>query len=406
MALIVQKYGGTSVADLERIANVAQRVAAYRDQGNDIVVVVSAMAGETDRLISLAKKVTSTPNERELDLLLSTGEQVTVSLLAITLENMGYKARSYCGWQIPIVTDNAFGGARITKTDTESTLADLKNGNIVVVAGFQGVDENGNVTTLGRGGSDTSAVAVAAALKADVCEIFTDVDGVYTADPNITNKARKIDKIAYEEMLEMASLGAKVLYTRAVEFAMRYHVPLIVRSSFNNAAGTLVTEESADMEKESIRAVTCDIKVAKITFAAVPDKPGVASQIFSALAKANVVVDMIIQNSSAEGITDLTFTIAAADLAKGLAICNEIRQDLGAKNVFGSNDIAKVSIIGLGMRSYSGVAAKMFSALAAESINIQMISTSEIKISCVIDKKYAELAVRALHDCFELEKAS
>ena len=406
MALIVQKYGGTSVGDLERIANVARKVAARKDQGNDLVVVVSAMAGETDRLIGLAKRITATPSERELDLLLSTGEQVTVSLLAITLENMGYKARSYCGWQIPIVTDNAFGGARITKTDTESTLADLKNGNIVVVAGFQGVDENGNVTTLGRGGSDTSAVAVAAALKADVCEIFTDVDGVYTADPNITNKARKIDKIAYEEMLEMASLGAKVLYTRAVEFAMRYHVPMIVRSSFNNAAGTLVTEESADMEKESIRAVTCDVKVAKITFAAVPDKPGVASQIFSALAKANVVVDMIIQNSSAEGITDLTFTIAAADLAKGLAICNEIRQDLGAKNVFGSNDIAKVSIIGLGMRSYSGVAAKMFSALAAESINIQMISTSEIKISCVIDKKYAELAVRALHECFELEKAS
>jgi len=406
MALIVQKYGGTSVGDLERIANVARKVAGYKDQGNDLVVVVSAMAGETDRLISLAKKVTSTPNERELDLLLSTGEQVTVALLAITLENMGYKARSHCGWQIPIVTDNSFGAARIAKTDTESIMADLKNGIIVVVAGFQGVDENYNVTTLGRGGSDTSAVAVAAALKADVCEIFTDVDGVYTTDPNITSKARKIDKIAYEEMLEMASLGAKVLYTRAVEFAMRYHVPLIVRSSFNDAAGTLVTEESADMEKEFIRAVTCDVKVAKITFSSVPDRPGVASQLFSALAKENVVVDMIIQNSSAEGITDLTFTIPAADLAKGMAICAEIRQNLGAKDVFGSNDIAKVSIIGLGMRSYSGVAAKMFSTLAAEGINIQMISTSEIKISCVIDKKYAELAVRALHDTFELEKTS
>ena len=249
-------------------------------------------------------------------------------------------------------------------------------------------------------------MAVAAALKADVCEIFTDVDGVYTTDPNITSKARKIDKIAYEEMLEMASLGAKVLYTRAVEFAMRYHVPLIVRSSFNDAAGTLVTEESADMEKEFIRAVTCDVKVAKITFSSVPDRPGVASHLFSALAKENVVVDMIIQNSSAEGITDLTFTIPAADLAKGMAICAEIRQNLGAKDVFGSNDIAKVSIIGLGMRSYSGVAAKMFSTLAAEGINIQMISTSEIKISCVIDKKYAELAVRALHDTFELEKTS
>jgi len=406
MALIVQKYGGTSVGDLERIANVARKVAGYKDRGNDLVVVVSAMAGETDRLISLAKKVTSTPNERELDLLLSTGEQVTVALLAITLENMGYKARSHCGWQIPIVTDNSFGAARITKTDTESIMADLRNGAIVVVAGFQGVDENDNVTTLGRGGSDTSAVAVAAALKADVCEIFTDVDGVYTADPNITSKARKIDKIAYEEMLEMASLGAKVLYTRAVEFATRYHVPIIVRSSFNEAAGTLVTEESADMEKELIRAVTCDVKVAKITFTSVPDRPGVASQVFSALAKENVVVDMIIQNSSAEGTTDLTFTIPAADLAKGMAICNEIRQDLGAKHVFGSNDIAKVSIIGLGMRSYSGVAAKMFSTLAAERINIQMISTSEINISCVIDKKYAELAVRALHDAFELEKTS
>lgn len=406
MALIVQKYGGTSVGDLERIANVARKVAAYKDQGNDLVVVVSAMAGETDRLLSIAKKITATPNERELDLLLSTGEQVTVSLLAITLEAMGYGASSYCGWQIPIVTDSAFGSARISETDTESMMADLRNGRVVVVAGFQGVDENGNVTTLGRGGSDASAVAVAAALKADVCEIFTDVDGVYTSDPNITSKARKIDKIAYEEMLEMASLGAKVLYTRAVEFAMRYHVPMIVRSSFNDNPGTLVTEESPDMEKEFIRAVTCDTKVAKITFSAVPDKPGVASQIFSALAKANVVVDMIIQNSSAEGITDLTFTIPAADLDKGLAICNEIRQDLGAKDVFGSNNIAKVSIIGLGMRSYSGVAAKMFSTLAAEGINIQMISTSEIKISCVIDKKYAELAVRALHDCFELEKAS
>ncbi len=406
MALIVQKYGGTSVGDLERIANVARKVAARKDQGNDLVVVVSAMAGETDRLIGLAKKITATPSERELDLLLSTGEQVTVSLLAITFAAMGYSARSYCGWQIPIFTDSAFGAARINETDTESMLADLKNGRIVVVAGFQGVDEYGNVTTLGRGGSDTSAVAVAAALKADVCEIFTDVDGVYTSDPNVTSKARKIDKIAYEEMLEMASLGAKVLYTRAVEFAMRYHVPIIVRSSFNDNEGTLVTEESLDMEKEFIRAVTCDTKVAKITFSAVPDKPGVASQIFSALAKANVVVDMIIQNSSAEGTTDLTFTIPAADLAKGLAICNEIRQDLGAKNVFGSNDIAKVSIIGLGMRSYSGVAAKMFSTLADEGINIQMISTSEIKISCVIDKKYAELAVRALHDSFELEKTS
>ncbi len=406
MALIVQKYGGTSVSDLERIANVARKVAASKNQGNDMVVVVSAMAGETDRLINLAKKVTPTPNERELDALVSTGEQVTVSLLAITLEIMGYKARSYCGWQIPIITDSAFGAARIGKAGTEAMTADLKDGRIVVVAGFQGVDEQGNITTLGRGGSDTSAVAVAAALKADLCEIFTDVDGVYTADPNITGKARKLHKMAYEEMLEMASLGAKVLYTRAVEFAMRYHVPIIVRSSFNDNEGTLVTEDSIEMEKESVRAVTCDTKVAKITFASVPDRPGIASQIFSALAEANVVVDMIIQNSSAEGITDLTFTIPTADLTKGLTICRGIRENLSAKDVFGSNDIAKVSIIGVGMRSHSGVAAKMFSALAREGINIQMISTSEINISCVIDKKYAELAVRALHDCFELEKAS
>ncbi len=406
MAVIVQKYGGTSVGDLERIANVAKRVIARKDEGNRMVVVVSAMAGETDRLINLAKKVVQVPNERELDVLMATGEQQTVALLAITFEQMGHKSRSYCGWQIPIKTDSAFGAARINDVDTEAMMADLRDGYIVVVAGFQGVDEKGNVTTLGRGGSDTSAVAVAAALKADLCEIFTDVDGVYTADPNVTSKAHKIDKIAYEEMLEMAALGTKVLHTRAVEFAMRHNVPLVVRSSFNDNEGTLVVEESAEMEKESVSAVACDSKVAKITFAGVPDKPGVASRIFSALADANVVVDMIIQNSSADGITDLTFTIPEADLAKSLIICREISAAMGAPNVFGSNDIAKVSVIGLGMRSYSGVAAKMFSALAQEGINIQMISTSEIKISCVIDRKYGELAVRALHDTFDLGKTS
>lgn len=402
MALIVQKYGGTSVGDLERIANVAKKVTARQDEGNRMVVVVSAMAGETDRLINLAKKVVAIPSERELDVLMATGEQQTIALLAITFEQMGYKSRSYCGWQIPIKTDSAYGAARISEINTDAMMADLRNGYIVVVAGFQGVDEKGNVTTLGRGGSDTSAVAVAAALGADLCEIFTDVDGVYTADPNVTNKAHKMEKIAYEEMLEMAALGAKVLHSRAVEFAMRYRVPLVVRSSFNNNEGTLVTEESTDMEKESVRAVTCDGKVAKITFAGVPDKPGVASKIFSSLADSSVVVDMIIQNSSADGITDLTFTIPEADLAKSLAICREISDGMGARNVFGSNDIAKVSIIGLGMRSYSGVAAKMFSALAREGINIQMISTSEIKISCVIDRKYGELAVRVLHETFEL----
>ncbi len=407
MPLIVQKYGGTSVGDLDRIANVARRVAARKEQGADMVVVVSAMAGETDRLVGLANKVTSIPNERELDVLISTGEQVTIALLAITLESMGYKARSYCGWQIPLLTDDAYGTARIADVKREAIMSDLAAGKIVVVAGFQGVDGTGNITTLGRGGSDISAVAVAAALKADLCEIFTDVDGVYTTDPRITNKARKLKKVAYEEMLEMASLGAKVLYIRAVEFAMRHRVPLVVRSSFNDREGTLVTEEeNSEMERESVRAVTCNMKEAKITISGVQDKPGVASRIFSALAEAHVVVDMIIQNASAEGITDISFTVLEADLPKSLEICRGIKEDLGASEVSGTEDIAKVSIIGLGMRSYSGVASIMFSALAKEGINIEMISTSEIKISCVIQKKYAELAVRTLHDVFELEKAS
>jgi aspartate kinase len=303
-----------------------------------------------------------------------------------------------------MVTDPSYGSARIEDVKKESILADLADGNIVIVAGFQGVDGRGNITTLGRGGSDTSAVAVAAALNADLCEIFTDVDGVYTTDPNIVSTARKVNTIAYEEMLEMASLGAKVLHIRAVEFAMRHHVPLVVRSSFNDSPGTLVTEESTDMEKEAVRAVTCNTKEAKIKFSQVEDRPGVASLIFSALAEANVVVDLIIQNSSADGYTDVSFTVPEADLAKTLEICKGIKEKLGAADVTGNPDIAKVSIIGLGMRSYSGVAAKMFSALFKEGINIEMISTSEIKISCVVRKKYAELAVRALHDVFELEK--
>jgi aspartate kinase len=405
MALIVQKYGGTSVGDLDRIANVASKIVARKEQGNDMVVVVSAKAGETDRLINLAKKIVSTPAEREMDVLISTGEQVTVALLAITLQAMGHTARSYCGWQIPLVTDSAYGAARISRVDKQAIMKDLQEGRIVIVAGFQGVDEDGHITTLGRGGSDTSAVAVSAALTADLCEIFTDVDGVYTTDPRITSKARKLHKVAYEEMLEMASLGAKVLMIRAVEFAMRFHVPLVVRSSFNDSEGTLVTEESSYLEKESVRAVTCNTKESKITIAGVPDKPGVASKIFSALAEANVVVDMIIQNSSAEGITEISFTIPEADMEKSLQICGGVKEILGAKNLSGTNDIAKVSIVGLGMRSHSGVASKMFSALANEGINIEMIATSEIKISCVIRRKYAELAVRTLHDTFELEKA-
>ncbi len=405
MPLIVQKYGGTSVGDLGRIANVARRVASYKDRGDDLVVVVSAMAGETDRLINLAKQISPTPNERELDVLVSTGEQVTISLLAMTLESMGYKARSYCGWQIPLVTDSAFCSARVTDVHRDNIEKDLKEGAIVIVAGFQGVDDRGNITTLGRGGSDTSAVAVAAGLKADLCEIFTDVDGVYTTDPNISPDARKIKQIAYEEMLEMASLGAKVLYIRAVEFAMRHSVPLVVRSSFNDNEGTLVTEENTEMEKESVRAVTCNTKEAKIKVAGVPDVPGVASQVFGAMAEANIVVDMIIQNSSADGKTDITFTVPESDLEKGLEVCQGLKDILAAEDIRGTKDIAKVSIIGLGMRSHSGVASKMFAALAREGINIQMISTSEIKISCVVKRKYAELAVRVLHDVFEMEKA-
>lgn len=404
MALIVQKYGGTSVGDLERIANVARKVASSKDAGNEMVVVVSAMAGETDRLLNLAKKIAPTPNEREVDVLISTGEQVTVALLAMTLESIGYGSKSYCGWQIPLTTDSVFGTARITDVKREAMMADLQEGRIVIVAGFQGVDERGNITTLGRGGSDTSAVAVAAALRADRCEIFTDVDGVYTTDPNVTSKARKIGKIAYEEMLEMASLGAKVLYIRAVEFAMRHHVPVVVRSSFNDNEGTLVTEEDAEMEKEAVSAVTCNSKEARIRISGVADRPGVASKVFSALAEANVVVDMIIQNSSEDGKTDISFTVPEAALEKTVEICRVIKDQLGARDVSGSNDIAKVSIVGLGMRSHAGVASKMFTTLANEGINILMISTSEIKISCVIQKKYSELAVRALHEAFELDK--
>jgi aspartate kinase len=404
MALVVQKYGGTSVGDLDRIAAVARRAAASRDEGNQVVVVVSAMAGETDRLINTAKRITDRPSEREMDVLMATGEQVTIALLAITLESMGYKAKSYCGWQIPMLTDAVYGAARIEDVQKEAMLADLEGGVVVVVAGFQGVDATGSITTLGRGGSDTSAVAVAAALKADRCEIYTDVDGVYTTDPNITSKARKLEKVAYEEMLEMASLGAKVLNTRSVEYAMRCHVPISVLCSFNYHEGTLVTQEESDMEKESVRAVTCNMKEAKITLSGVKDKPGVASKLFSALADSHIVVDMIIQNAGAQGIADISFTIPEADLAKALEIVRNARKEIEAQEVYGESDIAKVSIIGLGMRSHSGVAAKMFNTLAAEGINIEMISTSEIKISCVIRKKYAELAVRALHDAFELDK--
>lgn len=404
MALIVQKYGGTSVGDLDRIANVARRVAKTHDRGDQVVVVVSAMAGETDRLIDMAKKIKDTPNEREMDVLMSSGEQVSIALLAMTLDSMGYKAKSYCGWQIPMFTNEAHMEARIEEVRKDAIKADLDAGYIVIVAGFQGIDRNGNITTLGRGGSDTSAVAVAAGLNAHACEIFTDVDGVYSTDPNITSKARKLSSITFEEMLEMASLGAKVLHIRAVELAKSQGVPLVVRSSFDESEGTLVTEEEPDMEKEVVRSVTCNTKEAKVTLVGLKDQPGVAAQVFQVLADANIIVDMIVQNISDQGVTDITFTIPNAALPKAMELCEGFRRTLGAQDVIGSDDIAKVSIIGLGMRSHSGVASKMFWTLGSEGINIEMISTSEIKISVVIKEKYAELAVRSLHDAFGLSE--
>ncbi len=405
MALVVQKYGGTSVGDIDRIRNVARRVIHTRDEGHRVVVVVSAMAGETDKLIRLAQQVTPDPDEREMDVLVSTGEQVTIALLAMTLKSLGCDAKSYLGFQIKIATDSAFGKARITGIESEKMLEDLRNGRVVVVAGFQGVDESENITTLGRGGSDTTAVAVAAALRADVCEIYTDVDGVYTTDPNICPKARKLSRISYDEMLEMASLGAKVLQIRSVEFAKKYDVPIHVRSSFNDNPGTIVCKEEREMERVIVSGVTYNKNEAKIEVMCVPDVPGVAAKLFKPIADANIVVDMIIQTSSTEkGGADLAFTVPKTDFSKALQIVKEGVKQIGGKEVLSDENIAKVSIIGVGMRSHSSVAAQMFSALAREGINIQMISTSEIKISCVIDSKYTELAVRALHDAFELDK--
>ncbi len=405
MARVVQKYGGTSVGDIERIRNVARRVANARNQGHELVVVVSAMAGETDKLIRLAHQVTAAPDEREMDVLISTGEQVSIALLAIALKNMGVEAKSYLGFQIKIATDSAFGKARITAIESEKILSDLKNRRVVVVAGFQGVDESENITTLGRGGSDTTAVAVAAALKADVCEIYTDVDGVYTTDPNICPKARKLSKISYDEMLEMASLGAKVLQIRSVEFAKKYDVPIHVRSSFNDNPGTIVCKEDREMERVVVSGVTYNKNEAKIEVMRVPDVPGMAAKLFKPIADANIVVDMIIQTSSTEkGCADMAFTVPKSDFAKTLQIVKNAVKDLGGEEVKSNEDIAKVSIVGVGMRSHSSVATQMFSALAKEGINIQMISTSEIKISCIVDSKYTELAVRALHDAFELDK--
>jgi aspartate kinase len=405
MALVVQKYGGTSIGDPERIKNVARRVLHTKNQGHQVVVVVSAMAGETDKLLRLAQQVTPNPDERELDVLVSTGEQVSIALLAISLKAMGCDAKSYLGFQIKIATDSAFGKARITAIESEKIRDDLKNGRIVVVAGFQGVDEGDNITTLGRGGSDTTAVAVAAALKADVCEIYTDVDGVYTTDPNVCPKARKLTKISYDEMLEMASLGAKVLQIRSVEFAKKYNVPIHVRSSFNDNPGTIVCEEDREMERVVVSGVTYNKNEAKIEAMRLPDVPGVAAKLFKPIADANIVVDMIIQTSSTEkGYADVAFTVPKSDFVKTLQIVKETLRVIGGKEVVADENIAKVSIVGVGMRSHSSVATQMFTALAKEGININMISTSEIKISCIIDSKYTELAVRALHDAFGLDK--
>jgi aspartate kinase len=401
--LIVQKYGGTSVANLERIRNVAERVAEYKRAGHDLVVVVSAMAGETDRLINLAKSITENPPLRELDMLVSTGEQVTSALLAITLQAMGYKARAFLGYQIPIYTTDLFTKARIKEIKEDTIKSALARGEIVVVAGFQGVTEEGDITTLGRGGSDTTAVALAAALKADLCEIYTDVEGVYTADPRIVPKARKLAKVSYEEMLEMASSGAKVLEMRSVELAMIYKVPLVVRSSFSRASGTLITEEDEEMEKVLVSGITYNRNEARISIYGVPDVPGVAAKIFGPIGDAGIIVDMIIQTARPDGKADLTFTVPRTDFKQAMEIVKKIAEELKAERVEGDDTIAKVSIIGAGMRTHPGVATKMFETLAKHGINIMMISTSEIKISCVIDEKFTELAVRALHEAFQLE---
>ncbi|MCA1797626.1 MAG: aspartate kinase [Desulfuromonadaceae bacterium] len=402
MALVVQKYGGTSVGTIDKIRNVAKRVARTHDDGNDVVVIVSAMSGETNKLVAMANEMCEFPSEREYDVLVSTGEQVTIALLSMCLQAMGYKAKSYLGHQIPILTDSASSKARIKEIGQDNIRQDLNGGSIVVVAGFQGIDAEGNITTMGRGGSDTSAVAVAAALKADVCEIYTDVDGVYTTDPRIVENAKKIEKITYDEMLEMASLGAKVLQIRSVEFAKKYGVLVHVRSSFNDNPGTLVLKEDTDMETVLVSGVTYSKDEAKISVLQIPDKPGVAASIFTPLSDANITVDVIIQNVSTKGLNDLTFTVPRADFKKALKIVEEHAEKVNAGGVTSDGKVAKVSIVGVGMRSHSGIASKMFNALASEGINIQMITTSEIKVSCVIDDKYAELAVRVLHDAFEL----
>jgi aspartate kinase len=407
--LIVQKYGGTSVGSIERIKNVAARVAKTARNGNKVAVVVSAMSGETDRLIGLAHQISPAPDEREMDLMLSSGERVSAALTAIALREQGIEAMSFTGRQTGIITDGAHTRARIEKISGERVREALGKGNVAIVAGFQGITENEDVTTLGRGGSDLTAVALSAALKADLCEIYTDVEGVYTADPNIVPGARKLAKISYDEMLELASLGAKVLQTRSVEFAKKYEVPLVVLSSFTDAPGTLIVKEDKEMEKILVSGVTYDKNQAKITVLGVSDRPGIAARLFSDIAQAGLVVDMIVQNVSLDAkSTDISFTVPKTDSRKALELTKKIMGEIGAKGVDVKEDISKVSIVGVGMRTHSGVAARMFETMAGHGINIMMISTSEIKISCVIDAKYTELAVRALHDAFGLggEKAA
>jgi aspartate kinase len=403
--LIVQKYGGTSVGDVDRIRNVARRALAAREAGNDVVVVVSAMSGETNRLLKLTAALSSQPSQREQDVVVSTGEQVAVGLLALAIQEMQGKARSFLGHQVRILTDSAFANARIRSIDDSKLRESLAQGEIAVVAGFQGQDEHGNITTLGRGGSDTTAVALAAALKAGACEIYTDVDGVYTTDPNLCQRARKLDRISYEEMLELASLGAKVLQIRSVEFAMKYKVPLWVKSSFSDEPGTLVCEEDESMMEDLVVsgiAITRD--EARFLVRSVPDKPGVAAKLFKPLAEAGVVVDVIVQTPSHDGYTDLAFTVGRLDVERTREAMKKTQQELKIGRVELEEGIAKVSIVGVGMRNHAGVASKMFEVLAEEGVNIRVISTSEIKVSCLIDEKYAELAVRALHTAFGLDK--
>ncbi len=414
MALIVQKFGGTSVGTVERIENVAERIKKFRDRGDDVVVVVSAMSGETNRLIEMAYQIDEKPNAREYDVLLSTGEQVTIALLSMALNKRGVPARSYTGTQVHILTDSAHNKARILDINELNMRSDLDQGRVVVVAGFQGVDEKGNITTLGRGGSDTTAVALAAALKADECQIYTDVDGVYTTDPRVVPEARRLEKITFEEMLEMASLGSKVLQIRAVEFAGKYNVPLRVLSSFDEpnfdsdgVNGTLITYEEDKMEQALISGIAFNRDEAKLTILGVPDKPGIAHGILGPVGDANIEIDMIIQNIGADGTTDFTFTVHRNDFEAAKSVLNKVSNELGAREVVGDDKIVKISLVGVGMRSHAGIASKMFKALAEEGININMISTSEIKISVVVDEKYLELGVRTLHSAFGLaEKQS